>query len=182
MRVLGVDPGTIRLGWGVIDSRGSSFSHVGSGVIVAGRGDVERRLALVQSELSSIIANFEPEALSIERNFLARNVHSAFRLGEARGVVLALAGAAGLELGQYSPATIKKAVTGSGRAQKLQVQGCVVRLLKMDQTPPEDAADALAAALCHLLSRGLSSKLSVARAQAKQARVSKGWRAFKQPS
>lgn len=162
MRVLGVDPGTIRVGWGVVDQQGSRFQHVASSVINAGRGELTGRLAMIQAELEAAVDRFAPDALSLERNFLAHNVQSSFRIGESRGVVIALAGRRGLPLGEYSPATIKKSVSGSGRASKQLMQDSVVRLLALKERPAEDAADALAAALCHAFSSGMQSKIDAA--------------------
>lgn len=149
MRVLGVDPGTIRCGWGVVDCDGPTLGHVDSGVIEVGRGEIADRLLVVHRELQALISAHSPSAFSLERNFVARNVQSAFRLGEARGVALAAAAAAGLQIAEYTPMVIKKAVVGYGRAEKLQVQTAVGRLLRLEALPESDAADALAAALCH---------------------------------
>lgn len=176
MRVLGVDPGTIRIGWGVVVRRGSRFLHVESSVIQAGRGEISGRLALIQSELESVVDRLAPDAISLERNFLARNVQSSFRLGEARGVVMALAGSRSLPLAEYSPATIKKSVTGSGRASKEQMQDSVTRLLSLAERPAEDAADALAAALCHAFSSGMESKVAAALAAGGPTRGRRSWR------
>jgi len=149
LRVLGVDPGTIRCGWGVVDFDGPRLVHVASGVIDAGRGDIAQRLLLVHHDLLAVISSHGPSLFSLERNFVARNVQSAFRLGEARGVAMAAAASAGLTVSEYTPMMIKKAVVGYGRAEKSQVQTAVQRLLSLESLPETDAADALAAALCH---------------------------------
>jgi crossover junction endodeoxyribonuclease RuvC len=162
LRVLGVDPGTVRTGWGVIECEGRRLRYVDSGVIVAGRGEVGKRLAAVYSGLRDVIARLDPSVLSLERNFLARNVQSAFRLGEARGVAMAAAAAADVTLCEYTPATIKKSVVGHGRADKADVQSAVIRLLMLVARPREDEADALAAAACHGVCRGFESRLAVA--------------------
>jgi len=149
--VLGVDPGTVITGWGVIDVRGGALRHVASGTIRAGRGEVASRLGVIYTALGNVMREHSPDVLSLERNFLARNVQSAFRLGEARGV--AMAAAAGFELAffDYTPATIKKTVSGHGGAGKEQVQVAVLRLLGMVRRLAADEADALAAAACHAL-------------------------------
>jgi len=160
LRVLGVDPGTIRCGWGVVDCDGPRLTHMASGVIEAGRGDIATRLVIVHRELLAVVASQAPSALSLERNFLARNVQSAFRLGEARGVAMAAAASAGLAVSEYTPMMIKKAVVGYGRAEKSQVQLAVQRLLCLEDLPETDAADALAAALCHGLSGTFQARVA----------------------
>ncbi len=152
MRVLGVDPGTVRCGWGVVECDGPRLLHLDSGVIDAGRGDIAARLLQIYRELLSVMSSHQPDCFSLERNFVARNVQSAFRLGEARGVAMAAAAAAGITLAEYTPMMIKKSVVGYGRADKLQVQNAVQRLLSLGSLPESDAADALAAAICHGLS------------------------------
>ena len=151
MRVLGVDPGTVITGWGVIDVQGGVLRHVASGTIRVGRGEVASRLALIYTALGEVMRDHSPDVLSLERNFLARNVQSAFRLGEARGVAMAAAAARSLAFSEYTPATIKKTVSGNGGAGKEQVQVAVLRLLGMARRLATDEADALAAAACHAL-------------------------------
>lgn len=153
MRVVGIDPGTVATGWGVVDvstSRGQSRqSRVASGVIRC-RGELPDRLATVFAGVCAILEEHRPEALSIEKTFVSENVQSAFRLGEARGSILVAAARAGVKVYEYSPAEIKMAVVGYGRALKEQVQVMVGRLLELSEGLASDEADALAAALCHL--------------------------------
>jgi len=155
MRVLGIDPGTVATGWGVVEltaaARGQSQRHarVASGVIRS-RGELPLRLANVFAAVVDILAEHRPEALSIEKTFVSENIQSAFRLGEARGSVLVAAARAGVSVYEYSPAEIKMAVVGYGRALKEQVQIMVCRLLELSEGLAADEADALAAALCHL--------------------------------
>lgn len=160
MRVLGVDPGTVVTGWGVLDSDRGRLVRVASGTIRVGRGEVSARLAAIYEGLRAIIAEHEPGVLSLERNFVARNVQSAFRLGEARGVAMAAAAGAGVELSEYTPATIKKSVVGHGRADKAAVQVAVCRLLSIGDLDSSDEADALAAAACHAFREGYDRKLA----------------------
>ena len=174
MRILGVDPGSVVTGWAVVDCAGNRLGHVESGSVRAGRGAHARRLGDVLTAVSEVIATYHPEHLSLESGFLARNVHSAFRLGEARGVVLAAAGRAGVSVSEYSPATIKKAVTGYGRAAKEQVQQAVVRLLALEGIPPEDEADAIAAALCHGFRHVFDSKARSALARTDRSALAAG--------
>lgn len=169
MRVLGVDPGTVVTGWGVIDCHRGQLRHVDSGTIRAGRGSLPARLALIYAELGEVARRHAPDAFSLERNFLARNVQSAFRLGEARGVAMAAAALAGLPLAEYTPATVKKTVTGHGGARKSQVQEAVLRLLSLSGRLAVDEADALAVAACHALRVRYQSRVSAALARIAEA-------------
>lgn len=177
MRVLGVDPGTIRCGWGVVDCDGPHLRHVASGVVEAGRGELAGRLHQIHRELLAVITAHSPQGFSLERNFVARNVQSAFRLGEARGVAMAAAAAAGLTVSEFTPMMVKKAVVGYGRADKLQVSTAVQRLLGLDELPREDAADALAAALCLGLAGSFQARVADAVTLRGVARVrGRSWR------
>ena len=162
MRVLGVDPGSVVTGWGVIDLERGALLHVASGTIRAGRGEVSARLGLIYAALGGVILDHSPDVLSLERNFLARNVQSAFRLGEARGVAMAAAAAGTVSLCEYTPATIKKTVAGNGGADKEQIQLAVARLLGIRKRLAVDEADALAAAACHALRAGYTARVAVA--------------------
>lgn len=162
MRVLGVDPGTVITGWGVIDCHRGVLRHVDSGTIRAGRGNLSARLGMIYAELGEVARRHAPDAFSLERNFLARNVQSAFRLGEARGVAMAAAALAGLPLSEYTPATVKKTVAGHGAAQKSQVQDAVLRLLALSRHLAVDEADALAVAACHALRMRYQSRVTAA--------------------
>ena len=162
MRVLGIDPGTVVTGWGVVEWDGRAPVYVASGVLAVGRGEVAPRLAAVYEGVRDVIVRFAPEVLSLERNFLAVNVQSAFRLGEARGVAMAAAAAADVALHEYTPATIKKSIVGHGRADKHAVQLAVVRLLRLSAMPRTDEADALAAASCHAMRQPFETKLAAA--------------------
>lgn len=170
VRVLGVDPGTVRTGWGVIECRGRTITCRAAGVITAkGFLALPERLRVIYKGLVEVIQTYTPHMLSLEKAFLASNVQSAFRLGEARGVALLAAAQAGLAIAEYSPAEIKTAVVGYGRAEKEQVQQAVFALLADRQVPEtlklpvsKDATDALAAALCHLNSARLTERLQAA--------------------
>ncbi len=152
MRVLGIDPGTVATGWGVVDAEHSRLRRVASGVIRT-RGALPARLARIYDETSRLVLAYEPAWLSLEKPFVGANVQSAFRLGEARGAILAAAARAGVRVHEYSPAEIKVAVAGTGRALKEQVTIMVRRLLAIDGALAEDEADALGAAICHVHSR-----------------------------
>ena len=136
-----------------------------SGTLRVGRGEVSARLAAIYEGLRGIIAEHDPLVLSLEKNFVARNVQSAFRLGEARGVAMAAAAGAGVALSEYTPATIKKSVVGHGRADKAQVQAAVCRLLSLAEVASPDEADALAAAACHAFHDSYDSRVADALAK-----------------
>jgi crossover junction endodeoxyribonuclease RuvC len=152
VRILGIDPGSQRTGYGCVDSDGRRHRLVGCGAIraAAGRGFPER-LAAIHRELTGVIRDYTPECVAIENLFHASNVRSALMLGHARGAAIVAAVEAGLPVIEYTPAEIKRAVVGYGRAEKVQVQRMMKLLLGLDRMPsPHDAADALAVAICHL--------------------------------
>jgi crossover junction endodeoxyribonuclease RuvC len=151
LRVLGIDPGTASTGFGVLDSVAQALSTVTGGVISTTTDlPLERRLAAIAGRLSELIDEHEPDVLAIEEVYFGRNVRSAFAVGQARGAVLAVAGARGIPCFSYTPQAVKLAVCGSGAAAKDQVQRMVAALLRLDAPPASDhAADALALAICH---------------------------------
>ena len=153
MRVFGIDPGSNRTGYGCVDSDGRRHRLVLCGAIRARRRCRVSRSARARSTASSpaILAECQPECVAIENLFHATNVRSALKLGHARGVAMLAAVEAGVPVIEYTPAEIKRAVVGYGRAEKPQVQQMVKLLLGLDRVPaPHDAADALAVAICHL--------------------------------
>lgn len=151
MRVLGIDPGSETLGWGVVEGSGLKYSLVDYGTVKSSpREAFSRRLLKIYEGVEAVIAKFQPDAISIEEAFYAVNVKVALKLGQVRGVVLLLGEKSNLEIGEYSPRLIKQTVVGYGNAEKHQVQEMVRILLKLPTVPqPHDAADALAAAICH---------------------------------
>ncbi|MGE0046240.1 MAG: crossover junction endodeoxyribonuclease RuvC [Hyphomonadaceae bacterium] len=148
--ILGIDPGLNRCGWGVVASEGSRLSHVAHGVVTpnATLSLAERLCGLIEG-LEEVIAQWRPHEASIEETFVNSNARAALTLGQARGVTLAACARARLVVAEYSPATIKKALVGTGSAEKDQVAFMVRRLLPTAGAVSADAADALAAALCH---------------------------------
>lgn len=164
MRALGIDCGGSYTGYGVVEMRaGGDICCLTSGTIkLSTRDPLPRRLFLIFSRLGEIIAQHHPDQVAIEGIFYALNVKSALSLGQVRGVAMLAAAAAGLEVSEYSPLTIKSAVVGYGRAEKQQVQHMVTRLLDLAQ-PPEtlDASDALAIAICHLHTAGTLARQEV---------------------
>jgi crossover junction endodeoxyribonuclease RuvC len=151
MRILGIDPGTGILGFGVIEIQGRKPQMVDAGVIrTPVHEDDAVRLLTIYEELTDIIASTKPSIMSVEKLFFARNVTTAMTVSQARGVVLLCGQQAGLTLFEYTPMQIKQAVTGYGKADKKQIQEMVRVLLNLKEIPkPDDAADALAAALTH---------------------------------
>jgi crossover junction endodeoxyribonuclease RuvC len=151
VRVLGIDPGTAVTGWGVVEGRPGAFRHLAHGTVVPPpRTTRAAKLACIHAALAAQCAAWRPNALALEKSFVGRNVQSAFRLGEVRGVAMLAAAAAGVAVAEYSPAEVKLAVTGSGRAEKAQVERAIARELALAGVLAADAADALALALCHL--------------------------------
>jgi crossover junction endodeoxyribonuclease RuvC len=150
LRVLGIDPGSSVTGFGVVERRGSRVVHVAHGTLRTQRGAaLADRLAAIQTGLSAAIAEHRPQVVVVERIFAGRSARSALVLGHARGVALVTAALAGLSVLEYTAPEIKLAVVGTGAAEKRQVQAMVSRLLGLAAAPALDAADALAAALCH---------------------------------
>jgi len=157
MRVLGIDCGGAYTGYGVVEIHsGGRLSCLTCGAIkLSTREALPRRLSRIFTQLGEIIAEHQPDQVAIEDVFYALNVKSALKLGQVRGVAMLAAAAAGLEVAEYSPLTIKSSVVGYGRAEKQQVQHMVTRLLQLAQAPePMDASDALAIAICHLHTAG----------------------------
>ncbi|RMG17971.1 MAG: crossover junction endodeoxyribonuclease RuvC [Deltaproteobacteria bacterium] len=149
MIVLGIDPGTQVCGWGVVEGRGARLRCRGYGALRL-EGPLHTRLDRLFAGLDEVIRRHGPEVVAVEGIFAHKNARSALILGHARGVALLCAGRAGLPVAEYPPATIKKTLVGTGRAAKAQVALMVGRLLSMERPEPADAADALAAAICHL--------------------------------
>lgn len=152
MRVLGIDCGSERTGFGVIDSDGRRHRLVAAGVIrTQARTTVEARLLVIAQGLRAVIAEHVPQAAAIEEVFFAQNVKSALKLAQVRGVALLMVAEAGIPLGEYSPLSVKSSVVGYGRAEKQQVQLMVRNLLGLDAIlASEDASDAVAVAICHV--------------------------------
>lgn len=172
LRVLGVDPGTLRTGWGVIERKGQTFEFCAGGTIIPkGFHAIHERLRVIHAGVVDVIERWRPHVISVEKAFVAYNVQSAFRLGEARGVVLLAASQAGLRIAEYNPTEIKTAVVGYGRADKKQVRDSVLALLGngriavRDFPTSPDATDALAAALCHFNSSRLAERIQAAQAK-----------------
>ncbi len=161
MRVLGIDPGSETLGWGVVEGGGSKYLPVGHGVVKSNTKQAfSKRLKNIYDGVGEIISQYQPDVVSIEEAFFSVNVSSAMKLGQVRGIVLLLAEQHGISLAEYSPRLIKHTVVGYGNADKIQVQEMVKLLLGLKEIPhPHDAADALAAAICHFHHTGALSSV-----------------------
>ena len=151
MRVIGIDPGSQTMGWGVVEGDGRRYSLVAFGSIRAPASmKFSARLLKMCNALEELIAEHRPDVCALEDSFLATNVKVTMKLGQVRGVVLLVAERAALEISEYSPRSIKQTVVGYGNAEKHQVQEMVRLLLALKSVPtPHDAADALAVAICH---------------------------------
>jgi crossover junction endodeoxyribonuclease RuvC len=161
VRVLGIDCGSRRTGWGVIESDGVRHSMLAAGVIALGREPAfEQRLLTIARALREIIQQHVPAAAAVEEVFYSANVKTALKLAHVRGVALLVVAEAGLELAEYSPLEIKTSVVGYGRAEKCQVQRMARSLLNLSEPlESEDASDALAVAICHATRRSTSIRL-----------------------
>ncbi len=161
MLTLGIDPGTATTGYGFVASAGDRLTLVECGVVATPADEsLPQRLQTIYAGLTSLIRLHHPDSVAVEELFFSRNVRTALAVGQARGVALLAAAHAGLPVYEYTPLQVKQAVAGYGRADKEQVQAMVRVLLGLDRIPqPDDAADAIAIAICHLFSFGLQQRL-----------------------
>ena len=178
--MLGIDPGTLRTGWGVIEKTRRTLTFCAGDVVsVKGFRSLPERLRLIYEELVTVIDRWTPHVLSLEKAFVAHNVQSALRLGEARGVVLLAAAQAGLRIAEYNPTEIKTAVAGYGRAGKIQVQKAVFSQLRHPDgeagvfPSSQDATDALATAICYCSAARMPDMLRKVGAQPQRSRSRK---------
>jgi len=159
--VLGIDPGTLKLGWGLVARRGQRLEHVAHGVVsLDGRAPLPERLCRIDERLLELIERYRPEVGSVESLFFHKDPQAAAKLGHARGVVLLALARAGLPIFEYAPALVKRTVAGKGQAPKEQVASVVRALLALRELPPPDAADALAIAMTHLRKAALHAALA----------------------
>jgi crossover junction endodeoxyribonuclease RuvC len=168
MRVIGIDPGLRRTGWGIVDVSGSGVVHVGNGVCESdGAADLAYRLCSLHTQLTAVFARWRPESAAIEQTFVNKDAAGTLKLGQARGIALLVPAQAGLPVAEYAPNAVKKVVVGVGHAQKVQVQHMVRLQLPGVELNGSDAADALAIALCHAHHARFSSRLAAAVAEAR---------------
>ena len=164
MRILGIDPGIATVGFGVVDSEGPRQSFVRCGVITTPAGTaLSSRLERIYSDMGELISTFKPDAAAVEELFFNTNITTGIAVAHGRGVLLLELERAGVPVYEYTPMQVKQAVAGYGKAEKRQVMAMTARLLKMKEIPrPDDAADALALAICH--ARAATSLLNTDRA------------------
>jgi crossover junction endodeoxyribonuclease RuvC len=162
MRILGIDPGLNRTGFGVIDAHGDRLACVDAGVIRVPAGELAVRLGVILRELTAVIDTYRPGLAVVEQVFVNVNPKATLLLGQARGAALCAAVSGGLPVHEYSALAVKQAVVGTGRATKEQVQMMIARLLSLAAAPQADAADALACAVCHAHASRLRSALAPA--------------------
>ena len=149
VRILGIDPGSVKTGYGIIESNGQQSRYVASGYIKLPADGLPSKLGKIFSEITNVISEIQPEHMAVEQVFLSKNASSALKLGHARGAAITAGVNAGLEIYEYSARSVKQSTVGYGAASKEQIQHMILRLLNIRKVLQEDEADALAVALCH---------------------------------
>ena len=179
MRIFGIDPGSVRTGYGCVETDGSRHAIVVCGAITTpALASFPDKLLAIHSRLASLLEECRPDAVAIENLFHAANVRSALKLGHARGVAMLAAAEAGVPIFEYTPAEVKRVVVGYGRAEKPQVQQMIKLLLGLDAAPsPHDVADALAVAICHVHSS--TGAVAERIRSEKPASKLRSWRAYR---
>jgi len=162
MKVLGIDPGTVTMGYGVVESNNDDISLIDCGALVASeRSPIGERLCYLYRELLCIIENYQPDMVAVEQPFVAINARSALAIGRAQAIALLAAATQNIPTHEYTPAQVKQSVANYGASSKAQVQEMVRLQLNLKEVPqPDDAADALAVAICHLREIHLSEVLA----------------------
>ena len=156
--ILGIDPGLVNTGWGIITSSGSRLSYIASGTVVTKASDpMANRLQKIYQELIRAIAEYRPLECAIEETFVNKNPMLSLKLGHARGVAMLAAGINGIPVGEYAPRLVKKALVGSGAAEKAQLAFIIKHLLPLAKINTEHESDAIAVAICHANSKGVRS-------------------------
>ncbi|MBF2758736.1 MAG: crossover junction endodeoxyribonuclease RuvC [Ectothiorhodospiraceae bacterium AqS1] len=177
MRIIGIDPGSRSTGYGILDSEGPKLHHVASGFVQCGAGDWPDRLLTIFDALGELIRIHAPQEFAIEKVFVHRNVASALKLGQARGVAILAGATHSLGVHEYSPNEIKQAVSGRGHASKQQIQHMIRMLLSLPEPLQADRADALATAICHAHRRtsfAMRARLAIACEKEKGGEASQG--------
>lgn len=150
IRILGIDPGLRRTGWGLIESEGNRLVHVASGSVeTAERDELGVRLLAIHDGLVAVIERYQPHEAAVEATFVNANAAATLKLGQARGIAMLVPAKAGLAVAEYAPNVVKKTVVGAGHGEKAQIRMMIGVLLPKANPPSEDAADALAIAICH---------------------------------
>lgn len=166
MRVIGIDPGLRRMGWGIVDVQGSKLSHVANGVCQSVGDDLARRLSSLFDQLNDVFSTYTPETAAIEKTFVNKDGAGTLKLGQARGIAMLVPAQAGLPVAEYAPNSVKKVVVGVGHADKNQVEHMVQMQLPGVKIVGPDASDALAIALCHAHHARFAGRLDAAIAKA----------------
>ncbi len=161
--ILGIDPGSLKTGFGIIEHQRGRSTYVTSGIIRLPKAPLPERLKIIYDGVTEIVEEYCPDELSIEEVFMARDAKAAIKLGQARGAAIVACVNHSMPVYEYAPKSIKQAVVGTGNANKEQIQHMVKSLLKLPAAPKEDAADALAAALCHAHTQQSMIKLAGAK-------------------
>jgi crossover junction endodeoxyribonuclease RuvC len=169
MRVIGIDPGLRRTGWGVVDVDGVRLRHVANGVCRSEGEDLAARLCALHVQLTAVFVRLRPETAAVEQTFVNKDAAGTLKLGQARGIALLVPAQAGLAVAEYAPNAVKKAIVGVGHADKAQVQHMVRLQLPGVELAGPDAADALAIALCHAHHARFGGRLEAAVARAAAA-------------
>lgn len=166
MRVIGIDPGLRRTGWGVLDVAGTRLVHVANGVCVSEGTELAQRLRSLHEQLTAVLRRFRPDTAAVEQTFVNKDAAGTLKLGQARGIALLVPAQAGLAVAEYAPNAVKKVVVGVGHAEKAQVAHMVrLQFPGVDLAGP-DATDAVAIALCHAHHARFSDRLAAALARA----------------
>lgn len=147
--ILGIDPGSRKCGYGLVSANGSRLEYVACGVIRVETLDFPERLLAIYRNISEIIGQYHPQVAAIEEVFMGKSASSALKLGQARGAAMVACSSRGLPVHEYATRKVKQALTGTGRAEKAQMQHMICMLLQLSKAPSEDAADALSVAVCH---------------------------------
>ncbi|MEQ1909313.1 MAG: crossover junction endodeoxyribonuclease RuvC [Vicinamibacterales bacterium] len=178
MRIFGIDPGSDRTGYGCVETDGSRHRIIASGAIkTAASASFPEKLLQIHTGLAALLGECRPDSVAIENLFYSNNARSALKLGHARGVAMLAAVELGLPVAEYTPAEVKRAVVGYGRAEKHQVQHMVKLILGLDEAPtPHDASDALAVAICHSHSLG---PVGLAATKTSKSRAETSWRHYR---
>ncbi len=161
MRILGIDPGTATVGWGILEANGSSITPVAYGHISTSPSkSLSQRIAEISRDIREISDQYKPEEASVEKIFFFKNQKTVIAVSQARGAILLTLETLGIRLSEYTPLQVKQSLTGYGRAEKKQMQIMIKSILKLAEIPkPDDVADALALALCHANSRVYRERL-----------------------
>ena len=158
IRIIGIDPGLRRTGWGILDSAGSRLSFVGSGTVRPDdKAPLAERLCRIHDGLAEVLAEFLPDEAAVEATFVNRDAAATLKLGQARGVAMLVPARAGLKVAEYAPNAVKKTVVGTGHGAKEQIRMMVTMLLPKAKFDSDDSADALAIAICHAHHRGAAA-------------------------